>query len=842
MGEGENIIKVDIEKEMRESYIDYSMSVIVSRALPDVRDGMKPVHRRVLFGMDEVGNHSNAAYKKSARIVGDVMGKYHPHGDSSIYGTVVRMAQDWAMRYPLVDGQGNFGSIDGDGPAAMRYTEVRMSKIAEEMVADIDKETVDMVNNFDDSRQEPTVLPTKIPNLLVNGASGIAVGMATNMPTHNLGEVVDGLCATIDNPDITLDELMQYIKGPDFPTGGIIYGTQGIRDAYETGRGRIVIRGKVEIENSEHGKSRIIINEIPYNVNKAEMIKHTADLVKELKIDGITNLNDESDREGMRIVYDLRKDAMPTVVLNKLYKFTELQSSFSVNNVALVDGRPYTLSLKELLVHFIEHRHDVVTRRTKYNLRKAEERAHILEGLIIACDNIDEVIKIIRGSKNSDEAQQQLMARFALDDVQAKAIVDMRLGQLTGLEQDKLRKDYEEICKEIEHLKAILESKEMRMQIIKDELIEIKEKYGDARRTEIVPDAGEFNPEDFYADEDVVITISHLGYIKRTSLSEFKTQGRGGIGSKGGSTRDEDFIEHLYSANMHSTMLFFTKLGRCYWLKVYEIPEGTRTSKGRAIQNLLQLAGDDSVMAYINVKTLTDADYIKNHYIMLVTKQGIVKKTSLEAYSHPRQIGVNAVNIREDDQLLAAALTEGKDEIILGVKSGKAVRFNESDIRPMGRTATGVKGVTLVDDDVVVGVVNIGEEKHDILVVSENGFGKRSDLDDYRITRRGAKGVRTLNVTEKTGCLVAIMGVVDTDDLMIITKNGLTIRQTVAELRVVGRATQGVKLIRLREGDAIAAVEIVPHQEEENAENQPSEEGSEQTNNEATEQTNETEE
>lgn len=842
MGEGENIIKVDIEKEMRESYIDYSMSVIVSRALPDVRDGMKPVHRRVLFGMDEVGNHSNAAYKKSARIVGDVMGKYHPHGDSSIYGTVVRMAQDWAMRYPLVDGQGNFGSIDGDGPAAMRYTEVRMSKIAEEMVADIDKETVDMVNNFDDSRQEPTVLPTKIPNLLVNGASGIAVGMATNMPTHNLGEVVDGLCATIDNPDITLDELMQYIKGPDFPTGGIIYGTQGIRDAYETGRGRIVIRGKVEIENSEHGKSRIIINEIPYNVNKAEMIKHTADLVKELKIDGITNLNDESDREGMRIVYDLRKDAMPTVVLNKLYKFTELQSSFSVNNVALVDGRPYTLSLKELLVHFIEHRHDVVTRRTKYNLRKAEERAHILEGLIIACDNIDEVIKIIRGSKNSDEAQQQLMARFALDDVQAKAIVDMRLGQLTGLEQDKLRKDYEEICKEIEHLKAILESKEMRMQIIKDELIEIKEKYGDARRTEIVPDAGEFNPEDFYADEDVVITISHLGYIKRTSLSEFKTQGRGGIGSKGGSTRDEDFIEHLYSANMHSTMLFFTKLGRCYWLKVYEIPEGTRTSKGRAIQNLLQLAGDDSVMAYINVKTLTDADYIKNHYIMLVTKQGIVKKTSLEAYSHPRQIGVNAVNIREDDQLLAAALTEGKDEIILGVKSGKAVRFNESDIRPMGRTATGVKGVTLVDDDVVVGVVNIGEEKHDILVVSENGFGKRSDLDDYRITRRGAKGVRTLNVTEKTGCLVAIMGVVDTDDLMIITKNGLTIRQTVAELRVVGRATQGVKLIRLREGDAIAAVEVVPHQEEENAENQPSEEGSEQTNNEATEQTNETEE
>lgn len=842
MGEGENIIKVDIEKEMRESYIDYSMSVIVSRALPDVRDGMKPVHRRVLFGMDEVGNHSNAAYKKSARIVGDVMGKYHPHGDSSIYGTVVRMAQDWAMRYPLVDGQGNFGSIDGDGPAAMRYTEVRMSKIAEEMVADIDKETVDMVNNFDDSRQEPTVLPTKIPNLLVNGASGIAVGMATNMPTHNLGEVVDGLCATIDNPDITLDELMQYIKGPDFPTGGIIYGTQGIRDAYETGRGRIVIRGKVEIENSEHGKSRIIINEIPYNVNKAEMIKHTADLVKELKIDGITNLNDESDREGMRIVYDLRKDAMPTVVLNKLYKFTELQSSFSVNNVALVDGRPYTLSLKELLVHFIEHRHDVVTRRTKYNLRKAEERAHILEGLIIACDNIDEVIKIIRGSKNSDEAQQQLMARFALDDVQAKAIVDMRLGQLTGLEQDKLRKDYEEICKEIEHLKAILESKEMRMQIIKDELIEIKEKYGDARRTEIVPDAGEFNPEDFYADEDVVITISHLGYIKRTSLSEFKTQGRGGIGSKGGSTRDEDFIEHLYSANMHSTMLFFTKLGRCYWLKVYEIPEGTRTSKGRAIQNLLQLAGDDSVMAYINVKTLTDADYIKNHYIMLVTKQGIVKKTSLEAYSHPRQIGVNAVNIREDDQLLAAALTEGKDEIILGVKSGKAVRFNESDIRPMGRTATGVKGVTLVDDDVVVGVVNIGEEKHDILVVSENGFGKRSDLDDYRITRRGAKGVRTLNVTEKTGCLVAIMGVVDTDDLMIITKNGLTIRQTVAELRVVGRATQGVKLIRLREGDAIAAVEVVPHQEEENAENQPSEEGSEQTNNEATEKTNETEE
>ncbi|MBR5166451.1 MAG: DNA gyrase subunit A [Salinivirgaceae bacterium] len=814
MGEGENIIKVDIEKEMRESYIDYSMSVIVSRALPDVRDGMKPVHRRVLFGMDEAGNHSNAAYKKSARIVGDVMGKYHPHGDSSIYGTVVRMAQDWAMRYTLVDGQGNFGSIDGDSPAAMRYTEVRMSKIAEEMVADIDKETVDMVNNFDDSRQEPTVLPTKIPNLLVNGASGIAVGMATNMPTHNLGEVVDGLCATIDNPDITLEELMHYIKGPDFPTGGIIYGMQGIREAYETGRGRIVIRGKVEIENTEHGKSRIIITEIPYNVNKAEMIKHTADLVNEKKIDGITNLNDESDREGMRIVYDLRKDVMPTVVLNKLYKYTELQSSFSVNNVALVDGRPYTLTLKELLVHFIDHRHDVVTRRTRYNLRKAEERAHILEGLIIACDNIDEVIAIIRGSRNSEEAQPKLMERFSLDEIQAKAIVDMRLGSLANLEQDKLRNDYDELCKEIEHLKAILESKELRMQIIKDELIEMKEKYGDARRTEIVPDAGEFNPEDFYADEDVVITISHMGYIKRTSLTEFKTQGRGGVGSKGGSTRDEDFIEHLYSANMHSTMLFFTKLGRCFWLKVYEIPEGTRTSKGRAIQNLLQLSADDSVMAYINVKTLTDAEYINNHYILLVTKQGIVKKTSLEAYSRPRQNGVNAVNIREDDQLLAAALTEGKDEIILGVKSGKAVRFNESDIRPMGRTATGVKGVTLVDDDVVVGVVNMGEEKHDILVVSENGFGKRSDIDDYRITRRGAKGVKTLNITDKTGDLVAIMGVVDTDDLMIITKNGLTIRQTVAELRVMGRATQGVKLIKLRPNDAIAAVEVVPHQDE----------------------------
>ncbi|MBO7143630.1 MAG: DNA gyrase subunit A [Salinivirgaceae bacterium] len=815
MIDGQRIIKINIEEEMKSSYIDYSMSVIVARALPDVRDGLKPVHRRVLFGMNGLGNTSSAPYKKSARIVGEVMGKFHPHGDSSIYGTLVRMAQDWAMRYPLVDGQGNFGSIDGDNPAAMRYTEARMTKLAEEIIADIDKETVDMQMNFDETIPEPKVMPTKIPNLLVNGASGIAVGMATNMPTHNLSEVVDGLCATIDNPDITVDELLHYIKGPDFPTGGIIYGYQGIRDAYETGRGRIVLRGKVEIENSEHGKSRIVITEIPYNVNKAEMIKHTADLVKEGKIDGITNLNDESDREGMRIVYDLRKDVVPSVVLNKLYKFTELQSSFSVNNVALVDGRPYTLTLKDLLDKFIEHRHDVVTRRTQFELRKAEERAHILEGLIIASDNIDEVIAIIRASKNPDDARQALMDRFALTDIQARAIVEMRLRQLTGLEQDKLRAEYESVCKLIEHLKALLESRELRMQLIKDELIEMKQKYGDARRTEIVPDEGEFNPEDFYADEDVIITISHLGYIKRTALSEFKTQGRGGIGSKGSNTRDEDFIEHMYNANMHSTMLFFTQMGRCFWLKVYEIPEGTRTSKGRAIQNLLQIDPNDRVMAYINVKTLTDAEYIQNHFIMLISKQGIVKKTNLEAYSRPRQNGVNAINIREDDQLLAAALTDGKNEIILGVKSGKAVRFNEQDVRPMGRTATGVKGVTLENGDEVVGVVNVGEEKQDILVVSENGFGKRSDLDDYRITKRGAKGVKTLNITDKTGDMVAIMGVVDDEDLMIITKNGLTIRQTVAELRVMGRATQGVKLIKLRANDAIAAVEVVPHQDEE---------------------------
>ncbi|MBR5643230.1 MAG: DNA gyrase subunit A [Salinivirgaceae bacterium] len=817
MIDGQRIIKINIEEEMKSSYIDYSMSVIVARALPDVRDGLKPVHRRVLFGMNGLGNTSSAPYKKSARIVGEVMGKFHPHGDSSIYGTLVRMAQNWAMRYTLVDGQGNFGSIDGDNPAAMRYTEARMTKISEEILADIDKDTVDMTMNFDETIPEPTVMPTKIPNLLVNGASGIAVGMATNMPTHNLGEVVDGLCATIDNPEITVDELLHFIKGPDFPTGGIIYGFQGIRDAYETGRGRIVLRGKAEIESAENGKSRIVITEIPYNVNKAEMIKHTADLVKEGKIDGITNLNDESDREGMRIVYDLRKDVVPSVVLNKLYKFTELQSSFSVNNVALVDGRPYTLTLKELLSHFIDHRHDVVVRRTKFDLRKAEERAHILEGLIIAVDNIDEVIAIIRASKNADEARQSLMNRFGLTEIQANAIVEMRLRQLTGLEQEKLRAEYENICKLIEHLKALLESRELRMQLIKDELIEMKQKYGDARRTEIVPDEGEFNPEDFYADEDVIITISHLGYIKRTALSEFKTQGRGGIGSKGSNTRDEDFIEHMYNANMHSTMLFFTQMGRCFWLKVYEIPEGTRTSKGRAIQNLLQIDPNDRVMAYINVKTLTDAEYIQNHFIMLISKQGIVKKTNLESYSRPRQNGVNAINIREDDQLLAAALTDGKNEIILGVKSGKAVRFNEQDVRPMGRTATGVKGVTLENGDEVVGVVNVGEEKQDILVVSENGFGKRSDLDDYRITKRGAKGVKTLNITDKTGDMVAIMGVVDDEDLMIITKNGLTIRQTVAELRVMGRATQGVKLIKLRANDAIAAVEVVPHQDEEEA-------------------------
>jgi len=765
--------------------------------------------------MSELGILSNRPYKKSARIVGEVLGKYHPHGDSSVYFAMVRMAQEWSLRYPLVDGQGNFGSVDGDSPAAMRYTEARLKKIAEETLADLDKETVDLQLNFDDTIEEPTVLPTKIPNLLVNGASGIAVGMATNMPPHNLSEVVDALCACIDNSDITTEELLQYVKAPDFPTGGIIYGYQGVKEAFETGRGRIVVRGKAEIETSDNGKTRIVITEIPYLVNKAEMIMKTADLVNDKKIEGISNVNDESDRNGMRIVYDLKREAIPHVVLNKLYKYTQLQTSFSVNNIALVEGRPQMLNLKQLLEKFIAHRHDVVVRRTKYELRKSEERAHILEGLIIASDNIDEVIKIIRASKSPDEARENLIERFKLTDLQARAIVDMRLRQLTGLEQDKLRTEYDEIKKLIEYYNEVLSNLELRMSIIKNELIEIKEKYGDARRTEIVPDAEEFNPEDFYADEEVVITISHLGYIKRTPLSEFKTQSRGGVGSKGSTTRDEDFVEHLYIANMHSTMLFFTEMGRCFWLKVYEIPEGNKTSKGRAIQNLLQINAEDNVKAYINVKTLTDPEYIKNQYIILATKNGIIKKTSLEAYSRPRQNGVNAITIREDDHLLEARLTGGNHEILLAVRTGKAIRFNEKDIRAIGRTASGVRGVKLSPGDSVIGMICVEETKEDVLVVSENGYGKRSKLDDYRITKRGGKGVKTMNITEKTGALIALKGVTDENDLMIITKNGLTIRMAVSELRVMGRATQGVRLINLKKGDQIAAIEFVAAGEKE---------------------------
>ncbi|MGE4288959.1 MAG: DNA gyrase subunit A [Salinivirgaceae bacterium] len=815
MADGEKIIKINIEEEMKSAYIDYSMSVIVARALPDVRDGLKPVHRRVLYGMSELGVLSNRPYKKSARIVGEVLGKYHPHGDSSVYFAMVRMAQDWSLRYPLVDGQGNFGSVDGDSPAAMRYTEARLKKIAEETLADLDKETVDLQLNFDDTIEEPTVLPTKIPNLLVNGASGIAVGMATNMPPHNLSEVVDALCACIDNNDITTEELLQYVKAPDFPTGGIIYGYQGVKEAFETGRGRIIVRGKADIETSDNGKTRIVITEIPYLVNKAEMIMKTADLVNDKKIEGISNVNDESDRNGMRIVYDLKREAIPHVVLNKLYKYTQLQTSFSVNNIALVEGRPQMLNLRQLLDKFIAHRHDVVVRRTKYELRKAEERAHILEGLIIASDNIDEVIKIIRASKSPDEARENLIERFKLSDIQARAIVDMRLRQLTGLEQDKLHAEYDEIKKQIEYYKEVLSNLELRMSIIKDELIEIKEKYGDARRTEIVPDAEEFNPEDFYADEEVVITISHLGYIKRTPLSEFKTQSRGGVGSKGSTTRDEDFVEHLYIANMHSTMLFFTELGRCFWLKVYEIPEGNKTSKGRAIQNLLQINAEDTVKAYINVKTLTDPEYIKNQFIILATKNGIIKKTSLEAYSRPRQNGVNAITIREGDNLLEARLTGGNHEILLAVRTGKAIRFNEKDIRAIGRTASGVRGINLSAGDSVIGMICVEEAREDVLVVSENGYGKRSKLEDYRITKRGGKGVKTMNITEKTGALIALKGVTDENDLMIITKNGLTIRMAVSELRVMGRATQGVRLINLKKGDQIAAIEFVAAGEKE---------------------------
>ncbi|RIJ47733.1 DNA gyrase subunit A [Maribellus luteus] len=806
MSEGEKIIRINIEEQMKSAYIDYSMSVIVSRALPDVRDGFKPVHRRVLFGMHELGILSNRAHKKSARIVGEVLGKYHPHGDSSVYFTMVRMAQDWSLRYPLVDGQGNFGSVDGDSPAAMRYTEARMSKIAEETLADLDKNTVDFQPNFDESLNEPTVLPTKIPQLLINGASGIAVGMATNMPPHNLSDTIDATIAYIDNPDITIDELIDIIKAPDFPTGGIIYGYQGVKDAYETGRGRIVVRGKAHIEN-EGGREKIIVTEIPYMVNRAEMIQKTADLVNEKKIEGISNVNDESDREGMRVVYDLKRDAMSNVVLNKLYKYTQLQNSFSVNNIALVHGRPKMLNLKDLIRYFVEHRHEVVMRRTRYELEQAEKRAHILEGLIIASDNIDEVIAIIRGSSTPDEARSSLMERFELSDLQARAIVEMRLRQLTGLEQDKLRKEYEEIMVQIEYLKKVLEDVNLRMDIIKEELQEMKQKYGDGRRTELIPNAEEFNPEDFYADEDMVITISHLGYIKRTPLSEFRTQGRGGIGSKGSTTRDEDFLEHLFIASMHNTLLLFTEKGKCYWLKVYQIPEGTRASKGRAIQNILNIEPDDKVLAFIKVKTLTDQDFINNNYIILATKKGIIKKTTLEAYSRPRQNGVNAITIKDGDQLLEARLTNGNSEMMLAVRSGKAIRFNESIVRPIGRTASGVRGITLGSaNDEVIGMICVQDENEDILVISENGYGKRSKIDDYRVTNRGGKGVKTINVTEKTGELIAIKNVSDQNDLMIITQNGITIRVAVGSISVLGRATQGVRVINLRGDDRIASV------------------------------------
>lgn len=811
MAERERIVQVNIEEEMKSAYIDYSMSVIVSRALPDVRDGLKPVHRRVLYGMSELGVLANRPYKKSARIVGEVLGKYHPHGDSSVYEAMVRMAQEWSLRYPLVDGQGNFGSVDGDSPAAMRYTEARLKRIAEETLSDIEKDTVDFQPNFDDSLEEPTVLPTRIPNLLVNGASGIAVGMATNMPPHNLTEIIDATLAYIDNNNITTDELLQYIKGPDFPTGGIIYGMQGIRDALETGKGRVVVRAKTEIEHTHSGRECIVVTEIPYMVNKAEMIRKIADLINEKKLEGISYINDESDRNGMRIVIILKKDASANVVLNNLYKLSAMQTAFSVNNIALVKGRPRILNTKDLIHYFVEHRHDIILRRARYDLDQAEKRAHILEGLIIASDNIDEVIAIIKSSANADNARERLIERFSLSDAQARAIVEMRLRQLTGLEQEKLRAEYEEVMKLIEYLKQVLSDVSLQMKIIKDELTEVKEKYGDGRRTEIVPNAEEFNPEDFYADDEMVITISHMGYIKRTPLTEFRRQNRGGTGAKGGSTRDDDFIEHLYIATMHNTMLFFTSRGKCYWLKVYQIPEGSRTSKGRAMQNIINLEAGDTVRAFINVKTLSDEDYINNNFIVLCTRKGVIKKTSLEAYSRPRANGVNAITVREGDELLEARMTNGNHHIMLAVKSGRAIRFPESYVRPMGRTASGVRGIRLANEntDFVVGMITIENKEKDILVVSERGYGKRSDIDEYRITHRGGKGVKTINITEKTGPLIALKDVTDNHDLMIITQFGNILRSPVSALKLRGRATQGVRLIHLRENDIIASVASV---------------------------------
>ncbi|RKN77995.1 DNA gyrase subunit A [Ulvibacterium marinum] len=815
MAEGEKLIPINIEDEMKSAYIDYSMSVIVSRALPDVRDGLKPVHRRVLYGMHELGVRSNSSHKKSARIVGEVLGKYHPHGDTSVYDTMVRMAQEWSLRYMLVDGQGNFGSIDGDSPAAMRYTEARMRKIADEMLADIDKDTVDHQLNFDDSLEEPTVLPTRVPNLLVNGASGIAVGMATNMPPHNLSEVVDGTVALIDNPEIEIDELITHIKAPDFPTGGIIYGYDGVKEAFHTGRGRVKMRAKANIEEVQ-GRECIVVTEIPFQVNKADMIKKTADLINDKKIEGISSIRDESDRKGMRIVYILKRDAIPNIVLNTLYKYTALQSSFSVNNIALVNGRPRLLNVKEMIHYFVEHRHDVVVRRTKFELKKAEDRAHILEGLIIASDNIDEVIAIIRASSNADEARENLMERFKLTEIQSKAIVEMRLRQLTGLEQDKLRSEYDEVIKTIADLKDILDKKERRMQIIKDELLEVKEKYGDERRSEINFAGGDLSIEDMIPDEQVVITISHAGYIKRTPLTEYKTQNRGGVGQKASSTRNEDFLEYLFVGTNHQYMLFFTQKGKCFWMRVYEIPEGSRTSKGRAIQNLINIEQDDNVKAFICTRDLKDEDYVNSHYVIMATKKGTVKKTSLEQYSRPRQNGINAIGIREGDELLEAKLTTGTSQILLGLKSGKAIRFEESKTRPMGRNASGVRGITLADDtDEVIGMISVHNFDEDILVVSENGYGKRSSIDDYRITNRGGKGVKTISITEKTGGLVAIKNVSDSDDLMIINKSGIAIRMGVEDLRVMGRATQGVKLINLKDNDSIAAVAKVMKDEDE---------------------------
>ena len=823
MAEGEKLIPINIEDEMKSAYIDYSMSVIVSRALPDVRDGLKPVHRRVLFGMHELGIRSSSAYKKSARIVGEVLGKYHPHGDTSVYDTMVRMAQEWSLRYLLVDGQGNFGSVDGDSPAAMRYTEARMQKMSEDLLADIDKDTVDHQLNFDDTLKEPTVLPTRVPNLLINGASGIAVGMATNMPPHNLTEVIDGTIQYIDNTDISIDDLMQYIKAPDFPTGGTIYGYDGVRDAFHTGRGRVVLRAKANIEEV-NGRECIIVNEIPYQVNKAEMIRKTADLINDKKIEGISNIRDESDRKGMRIVYILKRDAIPNIVLNKLYKYTALQSSFSVNNIALVNGRPKLLNLKELIHHFVEHRHDVVVRRTQFELKKAEERAHILEGLIIASDNIDEVIALIRASSNAEEARAKLMSKFELTEIQSKAIVEMRLRQLTGLEQDKLRGEYDELVKTIADLKDILDKKERRMTIIKEELEQIKDKYGDERRSNIEYAGGNFSIEDMIPDEKVVVTISHAGYIKRTPLAEYKTQNRGGVGQKATTTRNEDFLEHLFVGTNHQYMLFFTQKGKCFWMRVYEIPEGSKTAKGRAIQNLINIEQDDKVKAFINTQDLKDEEYINNHYVIMATKQGQVKKTSLEQYSRPRANGINAITVKDGDELLEAKLTNGESEILLAVKSGKAIRFEEGKTRPMGRNASGVRGITLNGpQDEVVGMVSVSDASSDILVVSANGYGKRSSLEDYRTTNRGGKGVKTISVTDKTGELVAIKNVSDENDLMIINKSGIAIRMSVESLRVMGRATQGVKLINLKGDDSIAAVAKVMKEEDSIEEGQETE-------------------